>query len=402
MAAKRPQLAKVRRAAGFTQETLAEAICVDVSTIRRWEAGTSEPLALQRPKVARSLKISMTELEALLSPVGAVAVTTQIQPWLAPINSDDDEQDALELARRVSASDVGHETLDRLEAVVDELAIAYPKTPPADLLERTRRHLHYVSRLLDARKTLAEHRRLLVVGGWLSLLGATVHIDLNQPEAATARLKTAASLATHADHAEIHAWTFETEAWRVLTEGNYAHALELSHQAKAIAPAGSSVAIQATAQSGRAYARLGQAKETYAALAEVQQLVSPLKRPDRPEHHYRYDPDKSIAYTATTLAWIGDPAAEGYAREIIKRLDAGADPNKWPRRVASANIDMSLALLVTNRIDEASYHTMQALTSGRVVPSNQWRAAEVVRAVESKGLHEAAELREVYEAMRQQ
>ncbi|WNV86946.1 helix-turn-helix domain-containing protein [Umezawaea sp. Da 62-37] len=396
MALRRTALARARKAVGLTQEALAEAARVERSTVVRWEAGTSEPLPFQRPKLARLLKIGLTELDALLSPVRA----TGIQPWPAPAGSDDDEQDALELARRVNASDVGRETLERLEAVVDELAIAYPGTPPVDLLERVRRHLRYVNRLLDARKTLGEHRRLLVVGGWLSLLGATVHIDLDQPEAAIARLRTAASLATHTEHAEIHAWTFETEAWRVLTEGDHVRALELSHRAMALAPTGSSVEIQATAQSGRAHARLGQVKETHAALNEVQRLASPLQRPDKPEHHYRYDPDKAVAYTATTLAWIGDPAAEGFAREIIRRLNAGDDPTGWPRRVASANIDMSLALLVTDRLDEACHHTMRAMTSGRVVPSNHWRAAEVVRAVELRELPEAAGLREVYEDMR--
>jgi len=38
-------------------------------------------------------------------------------------------------------------------------------TPPSDLLGRVRGYLGYVGRLLDARTTLAEYRRLLVVGG---------------------------------------------------------------------------------------------------------------------------------------------------------------------------------------------------------------------------------------------
>ncbi|SDH49905.1 hypothetical protein SAMN05216553_1252 [Lentzea fradiae] len=300
----------------------------------------------------------------------------------------------------MAAGDVGEEVLARLEAVVDELAIAYPMTPPQVLIGRIRRHLGYVNALLDARKTLAEHQRLLVIGGWLSLLGATVNIDLNQKAAALARLRTAVSLAKHAGHDEIRAWCCETEAWRVLTEGDYARALELSKAAKKLAPVGSSIAVQATAQTGRAYARLGQRAETYAAIAEVQRLASSLKRPDQPEHHYRYDPDKAVAYTATTLAWVGDVAAEEYAREIIRRLAPSDDVSRWPRRVASANIDLSLALLVGDRADEAASHTLRAIASGRVVPSNQWRAAEVVRAVEARGLPEAADLREAYEQIR--
>lgn len=321
--------------------------------------------------------------------------------WVvSPQFAEGDEQDALELARRVAASAVGDETLTRLETIVDEVAIAYSKTPPAALLGRIRQHLSYVNKLLDARKTLAEHRRLLVIGGWLSLLGATVHIDLKQQEAATARLKTAASLAQHAQHDEIYAWCFETEAWRVLTNGNYARALELSRTAQRLAPAGSSTAIQATAQEGRAWARMHQPRETYAAIDRVQKLVSPLPKPDTPEHHYRYDPDKSVAYTATTLAWLGDPAAEGYARDIIARLGPSNDVAKWPRRVAAANLDLALTLLITNRLDEACDATMRAISSGRVVPSNHWRAAEVVKAVEARQLPEAVELREAYEGLR--
>lgn len=322
------------------------------------------------------------------------------QPWYVPVIGDGDEHEAFELLRRVSASDVGSETLTRLETIVDELAIAYPKTSPHILLNLIRQHLGYVNRLLDARKTLAEHQRLLVVGGWLSLLGATVNIDLNQARSAQAQVKTAASLAKHAGHDEIQAWCFETEAWRVLTDGDYRQALTLAEAARTLAPVGSSAAIQAVAQLGRAHARLGQRKETYAALSEVQRLVSPLSRPDQPEHHFRYDPDKSVAYTATTLAWIGDPSAEVYAREIISRLAPTADVSKWPRRVASANIDLALALLVSDRVDEAASHTMQAISSGRIVPSNQWRAAEAVRAVETAGMPEAVDLREAFEEMR--
>lgn len=229
---------------------------------------------------------------------------------------------------------------------------------------------------------------------------ATVHVDLNRPAAATARLRTAASLAQHAGHDEIRAWCCETEAWRVLTEGDYRRALELSRAAQGLSPVGSSVAIQATAQEGRAWARLRQPHETYNAIDRVNELVSPLERPDRPEHHYRYDPDKSVAYVATTLAWVGDPAAESYAREIIARLKQSESNGQWPRRIAAANLDLALTLLVTNRLDEACDAAQQAILSGRVVPSNHWRAAEVVAAVEAKRLPEARDLREAYEELR--
>jgi hypothetical protein len=234
----------------------------------------------------------------------------------------------------------------------------------------------------------------------MSLLGATVHIDLMQDDAATARLETAATLARESGHTEIEAWCFETEAWRVLTDGDYVQAVDLSRAAQEIAPANGSAIIQATAQEGRAHARLGEGRETYSAIERVQALSSSKGTPDAPEHHYRYDPAKAISYMATTLAWLGDVAAEPYAREVIKRLSPGDDVSQWPRRVASANIDLALVLLKDDRLDEACDSAQKAILSGRVVPSNQWRALEVVKAVEARQLPESADLREAYQELK--
>ncbi|MFI1359231.1 helix-turn-helix domain-containing protein [Streptomyces sp. NPDC020898] len=312
----------------------------------------------------------------------------------------DDEMDAWELARRVQASDVGNATLERLEHTFDRLAMAYPRATPEDLLRQVRKHSGYVVKLLDGRKTLAEHRRLLVLGGWLSLLAATVHIDLMQNDAATARLEAAATLAREARHPDIEAWCYETEAWRVLTDGDYVQAVDLSRAAQEVAPSDSSALIQASAQEGRAHARLGNATETYAAIERVQELSASLGTPDTPDHHYRYDPSKSLSYAATTLAWLGDPAAEPYAREVIRRLSPSNDLTKWPRRVASANIDLALVLLKENRLDEACDSAQKAILSGRVVPSNHWRALEVVKAVEVRQLPESVDLREAYQGLK--
>jgi transcriptional regulator with XRE-family HTH domain len=393
MTGKRTRLARARKAAGYTQEDLAYALDLDVSTIQRWEAGKSDPLPYKRPKLAHLLKVDRTQLDQLLheQPDETASRTAGA--------IDTGEEAAWELARRVAASDVGNETLSQLENIVDELAVAYTTSAPAELSGRIRGYLSYVARLMDGRKTLAEHRRLLVVGGWLSLLAATVHIDLKQPSAARAQLRTADSLALNAEHDEIRAWGYETEAWRLLTDGDYPSALDFSRRAQAFAPVGSSIAIQAVAQEGRALARIGNRREVYGVLDRVEELVSPLRIPDRPEHHYHYDPTKAVAYMATTLAWAGDPAAEGFAREILARLSPSKDVAKWPRRVAAANLDLALALIVSDRMDEACDATGRAISSGRVVPSNHWRAAEVVKAVEHRELPEAKDLREAYEEL---
>jgi transcriptional regulator with XRE-family HTH domain len=415
------RLAAFRQAAELTQGQLAAAAYLDRTTVSHIEKGraradeafwqTADRLSgaggqlltayreLEAAKHASEANIRSTELAVIRAKVDGFRTVPLTSGSTSPPKVDD-ELAAIELGRRIAASDVGDETLTQLELAFDELAMAYPLTPPAELLLRLRHHLAYVGTLLDSRATLEERRRLIVIGGWLSLLAATVHVDLDEPAAAGARLRTAASLAEHAGHDEIRAWCFETEAWRVLTQGNYRRALDLSQAAQELAPSGSSVAIQATAQEGRAWARLHQPRETYDAIDRVNKLVSPLKRLDRAEHHYRYDPDKSVAYVATTLAWVGDPAAESYAREIIARLKPSENNGRWPRRIAAANLDLALALLVASRLDEACDAAQQAILSGRLVPSNHWRAAEVVSAVESRQLPESRDLREAFEELR--
>jgi len=335
-------------------------------------------------------------LDEALGAGGELLALARVDP---PAEPDlDAELEAIELARRVEASDVSDGTLTRLERVTDRLAMAYAATPPHDLLPRVRRHLGYVTGLTESRMTLVQRRRLMVTGGWLSLLAATLHIDLRQRAAAKTWLTTAEQMAGQAGQDEIAAWCHETRAWDVLTDGRYREALDLALTAQALAPAGSSALIQATAQEGRAWARMHRSVETRDALERVAGLVSNLPTPEQPEHHYRYDPAKAISYTATTLSWAGDPAAEDFARAAVGELSA--DPVPRPRRVASAQLDLGLALLAAGKPDEASAEALSAVTSGRIVPSNWWRATEVLRGIESAGVPEATDLREAYRTYR--
>ncbi len=72
MALKRIRLAQRRKAAGFTQEGLAEHLGVERSTVGRWESAETEPQPWLRPKLARALRISGDELQAILDDVAVI------------------------------------------------------------------------------------------------------------------------------------------------------------------------------------------------------------------------------------------------------------------------------------------------------------------------------------------
>lgn len=124
-------------------------------------------------------------------------------------------------------------------------------------------------------------------------------------------------------------------------------------------------------------------------------MADPLATPDRAEHHYRYDPAKATSYSATTLAWVGDPAAATIACDVVDALSAEVTIRR-PRRLAVARLDLALALIPQGRIDAAAQSALEAMASGRVAPSNRWRAWEIVRKIDAAGAREAAPLAEAY------
>jgi transcriptional regulator with XRE-family HTH domain len=70
MTLKRGRFAARRKAVGFSQEQLADRLSVDRSTVARWESGETEPQPWIRPKLARSLQVSVEQLDDLLAEGG--------------------------------------------------------------------------------------------------------------------------------------------------------------------------------------------------------------------------------------------------------------------------------------------------------------------------------------------
>lgn len=66
MGQKRLRLAQRRKALGYTQEGLAEALGCDRSTVIRWERGETEPQPWIRPQLCQVLQLSVAELHQLL------------------------------------------------------------------------------------------------------------------------------------------------------------------------------------------------------------------------------------------------------------------------------------------------------------------------------------------------
>ena len=184
------ELARLMTARCLGVRELARMVPCNPGHISNLRSGKARP----SPELARTLDDRL-DAGGALAALTPGAAPRRPQPAASARDGVAEEIAALDLARLAELTEVGTATVERLELAVDELATAYPGTPPAELNSRVRGYLGYTRRLLDGRMTLAEHRRLLVVAGWLSLLAATTLIDLHRDHAAAAYLCTAAQLA---------------------------------------------------------------------------------------------------------------------------------------------------------------------------------------------------------------
>ena len=182
-------------------------------------------------------------------------------PDAVPDLSADPVAEAMELARRAEASQLGGEAMAGLERALARLQRAALATPPTELIPSVRARRRYAGRLLQGRLTLGQHRRLLVAAGRLSLLLARLQDEAGDREAAEADRDTAFRLARQADHAELAALAVELLASWALADGRTDDAITLARTGQDLAPPASMAAVQLALDEAQALASAGQLEE---------------------------------------------------------------------------------------------------------------------------------------------
>lgn len=330
-------------------------------------------------KVAAGRKRPSAELAARLDEVlgagGELAALAAARPNPGTEGID---LDLIELARRAGASDIGNGTLELLTASVDGLCRDYSHADAGELSSRTRGHLGYITRLLEGRTTLSQHRELLVLAGWVSALLACARYDAGDRPAARAACRMASQFAQQAGHGEIAAWSFEIAAWFALVEGHYPDTAVLAGAGMEHAGI-TSAAVQLALQAARAYARMGDDRAK-AVLRAGRSVLDRLPEPAHPENHFAFDAAKYEFYVGTILTWLGsdDAAAGEHARYVV--TSAGQDrAGQWPMRIAISELDLAVLAARRGDLDEAVALGIAALGHRRRSAQLLPRAAELSR-----------------------
>ena len=257
-------LRRLRTLKGLTQSGLARRIGYDRSYVAAVERGAVRPSRAMVDRCDQALQADGELLRhwALTGPGSSSGDGGGAGPGHRPTAGDRAGAgrarfEAVEVARRAEASQLGPGTLAGVERTVARLGEAADGTPPGELLPAVLAQLRYVGRLLERRPTLAQHRRLLAAAGWLSVLLARLFFEAGDREAAEASRDAAFRLARLAGHAELAAWSVQALASWALADGRVTDALELARDGQDLAPPASAAAVRLALDEAEAWTALG-------------------------------------------------------------------------------------------------------------------------------------------------
>ncbi|MGH3646657.1 MAG: XRE family transcriptional regulator [Micromonosporaceae bacterium] len=343
----------VRALRARTSESLPEEAAL-LRTWKRWESGRRVPGPFYQSLIAKAF--------------GTVTAALFPAPAVERHVGRDGSVDlaSLELLSRLRSSDVDQVTLDSLIIMADQLCSDYRHRPAAKLRLEALRWLRQITGLLDRRLTLAQHREVLSLAGWVALLIGCLEYDMGADRRAEATRLAALSLGQEADHSAIVGWAYEMRAWQALTQGDYRGVVTASDAGRAVAPR-QGVAVQLAAQRAKAWARLGDRRQVELALDEGRAQLETMPPPENPHHHFVVDPGKFDFYAMDCYRLLGeDRLATAYAEEVIR---AGTDwdgAERSPMRIAEARITLGVAAARQGELEQAVDQGRRALASERV------------------------------------
>ncbi|MBD3932523.1 XRE family transcriptional regulator [Streptomyces chumphonensis] len=325
---------------------------------KRWEAG-SMPGDFYRPIIAATFG----------------TVTHAIFP--APSRRDGNAEivaasgmETLEIVSRLNRSDVDAATLDALRITVDRLCSEYPFMPSEQLLVEGRQWLRRVVDLHSKSLTLAQHREVLALSGWLALLVGCVEYDMGNRHGAESTRRAALSLATETDHGEIAGWAHEMRAWFALTTGDYRGVIAAA-QAGTERATNHGVAVQLAAQEAKAWARIGDRRQVEVTLDRGRRLLEGMPLPENLDNHFVVDPAKFDFYSMDCYRLVGeDKLARNLAEQVLRDGTDFDGTERSPMRNAEARVTLGVTSAREGSLEEAIIYGERALKGDRQsVPS---------------------------------
>jgi transcriptional regulator with XRE-family HTH domain len=250
------QLTERRKALGFNQEQLAAALEVDRTTVGRWERGETEPRPYLRPKLARLLRISPSELGSLLDASARIrpAETEAGAPATGQLPGSGSLDDMIrrEFLRLVSvtgalvtvptaeigraAEPVAAEDLAERAALNSHLWSVYGLTSAKQsVYPMAREQVAALTAALRSRRSAKDHRALCSLIADMAQLMGEVWFDANRYTEAAHCYALAADAGKEAGDRDLWACALVRHSFVSLYGRRYDEAVPLLHAARVLA-----------------------------------------------------------------------------------------------------------------------------------------------------------------------
>ncbi len=282
--------------------------------------------------------------------------------------------EALDASRQAGASSLAPGTIDKLRHAVHDYGMRFRSTVPAAFRAEVFPVRRYVGTLLYTKLTLDEHRDLVVLAGWLSVLLGLVSFDLGDRAAALAWCDDAEQRGVEATHAELAAWPYEIKTLAAFYAGDVGQALDKATHGVALAPDRSVAKAKLTAHEMRAWAGLGNQREVMAAWRRHENALKVLPSDVPAEGVFGINPTVGLrSLLATAFLLLG----EGRRTVELAREEIAYNAGRNPTGLAITQADLGLGLTRLGQLDEAAAVGLQALGSPRLVGSALARLGEL-------------------------
>ncbi|MEU4297453.1 helix-turn-helix transcriptional regulator [Kitasatospora aureofaciens] len=370
MASRRCRLIQRREAVGHTQESLAEALDVDRTTVGRWESGRGAPQPWMRPKLARALKLSVDQLADLLAapPAAAEAVTPsssvgEAAPRVPARRTDRDNDlvmavaaDSAESAlflRFASASNVDDTLLEQIEADIARLAGDYVSKPVSELFHDIGTLRRGVFDLLRGRQHPYQTSHLYLQAGRLCGLATHVALDLGQYTAAATHSRTAWRCAESAGHHGLRAWIRSVQSLIAYWQQDHRQAAELARAGLPYADNGT-IAARLLSLEARATAALGDSASALRAVEAAEAARNAVAAVDLPGV-FTFPEAKQWTYAGTALLALGSHRHVNRAIEASSRAialyESAPQQEQSSGDLLAARLDLANAHLAHGDLD---------------------------------------------------
>jgi hypothetical protein len=124
--------------------------------------------------------------------------------------------------------------------------------------------------------------------------------------------------------------------------------------------------VQLLTQEAKAWARIGDRRQTEVALDRGRQLLDSMPYPENLDHHFVVDPTKFDFYAMDCYRMLAeDKMAETLADEVIRASTDFDGTERAPMRLAEARITLGVVAARQGDLDHAVHYGEQALSGTR-------------------------------------